>query len=100
MKGIKIAGIKINGIYVKDDVKSMQQAVDGKVETIKLRDGGLMLCDREALPKDKPYNNLASLVAGTSVYGDAVIIGHNGKDFMDVPDEFLVLFNFPDDYFK
>ena len=96
LKAIKIEGIKINPVDVENEYSALQNAVDGKPETIKLRDGGIMLCDRDALPKDKPYNNIASLIAGTSVYGDAIILGYNGMEYDDVPQDFVTLLLFDD----
>lgn len=100
MRAIKLQGFLIKLIDVENTVKDLQTAVDGKLESISLRDDGVMICDREALPKDKPYNNLASLIAGTGVYGDALIVGTDGKGFDDVPDPFMALMNFPEDYFE
>lgn len=100
MRAIKLQGFLIKLIYVENTVRDLQNAVDGKLESISLRDDGIMICDREALPKDKPYNNLASLIAGTGVYGDAIIVGTDGKGFSDVPDPFMALMNLPEDYFE
>ena len=96
LKAIEVKGFRINLIDVENEISALQKAVDGKPETIKLRDGGIMLCDRDALPKDKPYNNIASLIAGTSVYGDAIILGYNGMEYDDVPQEFIALLLFDD----
>ncbi len=100
IRAMMLKGFRISMIDLENTLPAMQQAVDGKIETVTLRDNGAMICDREALPKDKPYNNLASLIAGTGVYGDAIIVGADGDGFCDVPDPFLALLNFPDDYFE
>lgn len=100
IRAMMLKGFRISMIDLENTLPEMQQAVDGKIETVTLRDNGVMICDREALPKDKPYNNLASLIAGTGVYGDAIIVGADGDGFCDVPDPFLALLNFPEDYFE
>ena len=100
MKGILIKGHLFRLEDVENTLPALQQVVDGKIETTTLRDDGVMISDRDALPKDRPYNNLASLIAGTGIYGDALIVGADGDEFCDVPDPFLALLNFPDDYFK
>lgn len=100
MRGILIKGLMIRLLDVENTLPALQKAVDGKIETITIRDNGVMICDREAMPKDKPYNNLASLIAGTCVYGDALIVGADEDRFCDVPDPFLVYLNFPEDYFE
>lgn len=100
MKGILIKGHLFRLEDVENTLPALQQIVDGKIETVTLRDNGVMICDRDAMPKDKPYNNLASLIAGTGIYGDALILGADEDTFCDVPDSFLVYLNFPDDYWK
>ena len=100
IRAMMLKGFRISITDVENTVKDLQKAVDGKLESISLRDGGVMICDRDALPKDKPYNNLASLIAGTGVYGDALIVGTDGKGFCDVPEPFMALMMFPEDYFK
>ena len=100
MRAMLLKGFRLSLIDVENTVKDLQNAVDGKLESISLRDSGVMICDRDALPKDKPYNNLASLIAGTGVYGDALIVGTDGKGFSDVPEPFMALMNFPEDYFE
>ncbi len=100
IRAMMLKGFRISITDVENTVKDLQTAVDGKLESISLRDGGVMICDRDALPKDKPYNNLASLIAGTCIYGDALIVGTDGKGFCDVPDPFMALMNFPEDYFE
>lgn len=100
IRAMMLKGFRISITDVENTLPALQQAVDGKIETVTLRDNGVMICDREALPKDKPYNNLASLIAGTGVYGDAIIVGADGDGFCDVPDPFLALLNFPEDYFE
>lgn len=100
MRAMMLKGFRISMIDVENTLKDIQRAVDGKIETNALRDNGVMISDRDAMPKDKPYNNLASLIAGTGIYGDALIVGADEDAFCDVPDPFLALLNFPDDYFK
>ena len=100
MIGILIKGHLFRREEVENTLPALQQVVDGKIETVTLRDNGVMICDRDAMPKDKPYNNLASLIAGTGIYGDALILGADEDTFCDVPDLFLVYLNFPDDYWS
>lgn len=100
LRAMMLKGFRIVMTEVADSRAELSQAVDGKPEFIELRDGGIMVCDREALPKEKPYNSIASLIAGTGVYGDAIIVGADGDGFCDVPDPFIALLNFPEDYFE
>ena len=100
MQAMMLQGFRIRMIDLENTTKDIQETLGGRYETITLRDGGHMLCDQFALAKDKPYNSLASLIAGTGVYGDAIIVGADGDGFCDIPDTFLALLNFPEDYFK
>ena len=100
MRAMLLKGFLISMIDLENTLPAMQQVIGGKIETTTLRDDGVMISDRDALPKERPYNNLASLIAGTSIYGDAVIVGAEGDAFCDIPDPFLALLNFPEDYFR
>lgn len=98
MRAIRVRGFRIDIIDVDGNADALKKAVDGALDEIRLKDGGLMVCDREALPKDKPYNEIASLVCGTGIYGDALIIGavDVGSCFYkyaDVPQAFEVMLN-------
>ena len=100
MRAMLLKGFLISMIDLENTLPAMQQVIGGKIETTTLRDDGVMISDRDALPKERPYNNIASLIAGTGIYGDAVIVGAEGDNLCDVPDPFLALLNFPEDYFK
>ena len=100
MQAMMLQGFRISMIDLENTTKDIQETLGGKYETIVLRDEGRMLCDMYAMPKEKPYNNLASLIAGTGVYGDAIIVGADGDGFCDVPEPFMTLLNFPEDYFR
>lgn len=89
MRAILIKGYLVHAVDVANELHALQYAVDGYIETIGLRDGGVMIVDEEGMLKGKPYNALASLVAGTGICGDALIVGANGEDFTDVPAQYV-----------
>lgn len=91
MKAITIKGMLIRMDDVKNDPAALRYAVGGPVGTVPLHDGGVMVFDREAQQTDKPYNTLASLVAGVGTYGTALIAGMRGDAFCDVPEAFYPL---------
>ena len=91
MKAITIKGTICRLDEIANDLRALQHAVDGYIETIGLKDGGVMIVDEEGLLKDKPYNKLASLVAGTDIRGTALIVGADGDEFDDVPEQYLPL---------
>lgn len=94
MKALMVKGFRTNVVDVDGTQRVFEYAVDGKIETIKLRDNGVLICDRDAQEKNKSYNNLASIIAGTCVYGAALIVGRDGERFEDAPAPFLVLLNY------
>ncbi|MBQ5686863.1 MAG: DUF3846 domain-containing protein [Ruminococcus sp.] len=91
MKAITIKGTIVRLDEIQNDLRTLQMAVDGRIETVGLRDGGVMIVDEESQIKGKPYNTLASLVAGTAIYGIALIVGADEDEFDDVPETYLHL---------
>ena len=66
----------------------MQQEVQGSFETVRLRDGGIMIVNEKGAVNGMPQNPIASLVAGTMIYGPALIAGVDGDEFTDVPEQY------------
>lgn len=93
MKALRIEGTIIRLDEIKNDLRALQHAVDGYIETVRLQGGGVMIVNEEGLLREMPYNALASLVAGTGIHGTALIVGENGEEFADVPEDYLTLLN-------
>lgn len=91
MRTLIITGSIIRIDDIRNDYKTIRAAVDGRIETTTLRDNGVMITDAEGMEKGKPYNSLASLVAGTSIFGVALIVGTDGEEFTDVPEHYFPL---------
>lgn len=91
MKAIEINGMLVHLCDIKNDEKSFRHAVGGSLEHIKLRDDAMMICDRDAQNSGKAYNALASLIAGTAVYGSALILGYEDGEYCDPPESFVIL---------
>lgn len=85
-----IKGYLVHAVDVANELHALQYAVGGQIETISLRDEGVMLVDREGMQHGRAYNALASLVAETGIFGDALIVGADGDDFTDVPAKYVV----------
>lgn len=96
MKALKITGI-VQPVEIANDLRALQHAVDGYIETIGLRDGGVMIVDEEGMLKGKPQNSLAGLVAGTMIYGTALIVGTDEDEFDDVPENYMELLRLNDE---
>ena len=56
MKALTIKGTLIRLDEIANDLRVLQHAVDGYIETVGLRDGAVMIVDEEGLLKGKPYN--------------------------------------------
>ena len=91
MKAIVIKGTIVRLDEIKNDLRALQYAVDGYIETVGLKDGAVMIVDEEGMLKGKAYNTLASLIAGTGIHGTALIVGTDGDEFDDVTESYLSL---------
>lgn len=100
MRVIRLSAFQISVIDADNMLESLKNAIGGKPQQIPLYDGAVMIIDRDALARNKPYNNLASLIARNGVYGDAIIAGDDDYKFCDVPDKFLALLDYPEFYFR
>jgi|GEM_PF-3742564 len=87
MKALKITGVA-QLIEMQKDVRLIEYLLNcasGCIETIWLKDA-VIAVDREAQQRGKPRNNLASLIAGTGIYGVAIVMG-DGEE--DVPEQYI-----------
>lgn len=50
-----------------------------------------MITDADAEAKGFPYNQIASLIAESGIYGTALIVGADEDEFDDVPESYLPL---------
>lgn len=96
MKALRITGI-VELVEITNDLRALQHAVGGYIETIGLRDGGVMIVDEEGMLKAKPQNPLAGLIAGTMIYGVALIVGTDEDEFDDVPENYMELLRLNDE---
>lgn len=81
-------------IDIPNELHDLQKAVGGNIECIALKDGGLMIVDEEDMLKQYPRNELASIIcgntiAGGQIYGTALIVGVDGEEFDDVPQQYI-----------
>lgn len=91
MRVIKITSV-VRPADVEASVRSVENEVCGRIENIRLKDGGTMIVNRDGATSGMPQNPIASLVAGTLVYGPALIVGEDEYgDYDDVPDPFYEL---------
>lgn len=91
MRALKLGMNSISIVDVDNDLKALQKAVGGNIETVGLKDGGVMIVDEEGMLKQYPHNDLASYISEKHIYGTAMIVGVDGEEFDDVPEQYYVL---------
>lgn len=77
-------------IEINNELEALQEAVDGYIETVTLiPDKVDMIVNEEGLIKGMELNSVASAIAGRYIVGNALIVGVDGEDFCNVPDEWI-----------
>ena len=90
MRALKLEMNSISIVDVDNDLKALQKAVGGNIETVGLKDGSVMIVDEEGMLKQYPHNDLASYISEKHIYGTALIVGVDGEEFDDVPEQYYV----------
>lgn len=67
---------------IPNDLRILQQYVDGNIETV-TRGDTVIICDDEGRLKGKPMN---CSIAGIAFCGTVIIAGVDGDEFADAPD--------------
>ena len=88
----RISVVDIDSTSVETELRELQKAVGGHIETVNLKDGGAMIVDEEGMLKQYPHNDLASYISNTHIYGTALIVGSDDSsdEFDDVPEQYYV----------
>lgn len=81
--------VGIEGSSIADELHQMQDAVGGYIETIRMKDGGIMIVDEEGVLKQYQHNDMASYIIGFHIFGTALIVGDGGEVFDDVPQQYI-----------
>lgn len=90
MKAILITLNEQKIIEIENELEALQETVDGYIETVSLiPDKVDMIVNEEGLIKGMELNPIASVIAGMYIVGNAIIVGVDGEDFCDVPDEWI-----------
>lgn len=72
-------------IEIENELKALQRAVGGRIETATIASDCCLVVDEEGLLKGKPINHLASRL-GRPLVGDVLVCGVDYDHFVDVPD--------------
>ena len=88
MKAIKLEGRIISKIEIENTLEAFQSAVEGYIETLQIvPDKAVMVVNEEGLNLGLMPNPCASALAGTLIVGNALVVGVDGEEFTDVPDD-------------
>lgn len=88
MKALKLEGKSITETDIDNTLDAFQEAVDGYIETVTLvQDRAVMIVNEEGLLRGLSPNPIASAVANTQIVGTAIVVGVDGEEFTDVPDD-------------
>ena len=75
---------------VSNTLKNLQNLVGGYIETVPISEDSVMIVDEEGMLKNYQHNDLASYISGVHIYGTALIVGVDGEEFTDCPEQFFV----------
>lgn len=88
MKALKLEGNSITETGIENTLEALQAAVDGYIEKVTLVPGrAVMIVNEEGLLRGLSPNPIASAVANTQIVGPAVVVGVDGEDFTDIPED-------------
>ena len=88
MKALKLENTGIAEVSIENTLEALQAAVDGYIETVRLVPGrAVMIVNEEGLLRGMTPNPIASAVANTQIVGPAVVVGVDGEDFTDIPED-------------
>lgn len=91
MKAIKFEGRRVKEIEIDNTLEALQAAVDGYIETVPIRhiptDKAVMIVNEEGLLRGMSHNPAATMIAGTKIVGSAIVVGVDGEEFTDIPED-------------
>lgn len=88
MKALKLEDRSIITADIENTLEALQAAVDGYIEAVTLAPGrAVMIVNEEGRLRGMAPNTVASLAAGTQIVGPAVVVGVDGEEFKDIPED-------------
>lgn len=87
MKALKLEEISAQEVEIENTLEAFQEAVGGYIETVTLvPEKVVMIVNEEGRLRGLPWNLAASIVAGFGIVGTALVVGVDGEEFCDVPE--------------
>lgn len=88
MKALKLESRSIITADIENTLEALQAAVGGYIEAVTLVPGkAVMIVNEEGLLLGLSPNPIASAVANTQIVGTAIVVGVDGEEFTDVPED-------------
>ena len=88
MKALRLEGVTVRDIDIEDKLEELQRAVDGYIETLTLiPDKCVMIVNEEGKLRELEINLAASAVANQTIVGPALVVGVDGEEFCDIPED-------------
>ena len=89
MKALKLEGLTVRDIDIENTLEALQEAVYGYIEAVTLiPDKVTMLVNEEGRLRGMAANPAASALTGLPIVGPAIIVGVDGDEFCDAPEEY------------
>lgn len=89
MKALKLEGVTVSEIEIDNTLEALQKEVEGYIECLTLvRGRAVMIVNEEGRLRGMTVNLSASAVAGVDIVGPVVVVGIDGDDFCDIPEEY------------
>ena len=82
---VKDVGKPIRSMFIPNELGVMQQLVDGYIESVKLTDKSVMICNEEGKFNDMKRNFYMKDIKDT-IFGPALFVGVKGDEFCDLSD--------------
>ena len=73
-------------VDIANDLKSLQNSVDGPIETVTLAEDCCLICNEEGLFRGLPFN---ITFCSINFFGTILMVGVSGEEFTDLDDEVI-----------
>ena len=82
----KEPGRRAQVVEIENDLRTLQEAVGGYIETVTLPYGLCIICNEEGRLMGLPFN---TIFAGIPLVGTFLVVGTAGEEFCDVPEKYV-----------
>ena len=79
---VKEPGVPAKWRWVDNDLKALQEAVGGYIETVTITSDAVLILDEEGRLKGKEYN---MTLLGVDIVGTFLVVGKKEDEFTDCP---------------